>query len=149
MESIFFEPWHWLVLATVLLIAEALGTGGFLIGLAMAAFLQGIVAVYYENLSWDFQLIIFAANAIIFTVIYWKFFRKFNEATDSPDINNRAAQLIGHSFDITEPIRHGEGKVQIGDSLWRIRCPTELVVGALVKVVGSDGMVLLVEQIVD
>ena len=141
------QPWHWLVLAVLLLIFEVLGAGGFVIGLAIAAFVLSIIAVSFENLSWDFQLLLFALSGIAFTVIYWRFFRKFNNRTDQPDINNRAAQYIGRSFQTTKPLIQGEGKEQVGDSLWRVRCAENIDEGTSVKVVGSEGMVLIIEKI--
>ena len=145
MEWLIVEPWHWLVLGVLLLIAEVMGAGGFLIGMALAAFVQSAVAVFSNNLSWDFQLLVFAINSLVFTWVYWKFFRQFNEQTDTPNLNNRAAQFVGRQFELKEPVINGEGKIQIGDSLWRIRSEQQLEVGTTIKIVGSEGMVLLVE----
>ncbi len=145
MEWLILQPWHWLVLGVLLLVAEVMGAGGFLIGLALAAFVQSAIAVYSSNLSWDFQLLVFAIDSVIFTWIYWKFFRKFNEQTDTPNLNNREAQYIGRQFQLKDPMVNGEGKIQIGDSLWRIRSEQPLEVGETIRVIGNDGMVLLVE----
>lgn len=147
MDQLLLLPWHWVVLGILLLIAEAMGAGGFLIGLAVAAFLQSVITFSFDAMSWDTQLMVFAFNAIVFTVIYWKFFRNFNEKTDSPEINNRAAHLIGRTVKIEEPIVHGEGRVQIGDSLWKIRCEQELPAGTTIRVASTEGMVLFVERL--
>ena len=40
------QAWHWLVLGLVLLTAEALGAGGFVIGLAIAAFVQSLLIFF-------------------------------------------------------------------------------------------------------
>ena len=143
------QPWHWLVLALVLLICESLGAGGFLIGLAIAAVVQSIIAVSTENLSWDLQLLIFAVNAVVFTVIYWRFFRKFNQQTDAPTINQRAVQYLGRRFHLTEDLSNGEGKTRIGDTLWRIRAKNDLPANTNVEVYDTDDMVLIIRAVED
>jgi len=141
------EPWQWLVFAMALLIAETLGTGGFLIGVAIACLVQSAISFIWPNLSWDFQFIIFAFNAVFFTVLYWKVFRRFNQKTDNSEINNRAAQLVGRRVAITEDFPAGEGKVVIGDTFWRVRSDGPLVSGDSVIVKSSEGMLLLVEKV--
>lgn len=143
------QPWHWLVLGIVLLIAETLGTGGFLIGIAIAAFVQSIIAVSFENLSWDFQLMVFGINCVLFTFIYWRFFRRFNQKTDSPVINDRAAQLIGRQLLLQDPLTNGVGKILIGDTFWRASAERELPAGTKIEIVSSDGMNLVVRPVSD
>nr|WP_240992123.1 NfeD family protein [endosymbiont of Riftia pachyptila] len=44
-----------------------------------------------------------------------------------------------------DPIINGEGKIRVDDTTWKIRgndCPG----GSQIKVIGVDGVVLLVEQ---
>lgn len=38
----------------------------------------------------------------------------------------------------------GQGKMQVGDTLWRVESETNLPVGTQVKVTGSRDMVLLI-----
>ena len=140
------EPWQWLVLAVALLIAETLGAGGFLIGIAIACFVQSVISFFWPGLSWDFQFIILAFNAILFTVLYWKLFRGFNQQTDHGKLNDRAAQLIGQRVTISEELPAGEGKVIIGDTYWKIRSAEPLFNGDVVVVKSSEGMLLLVEK---
>lgn len=140
-----FEPWHWLVLGFVLLSLEALGASGFLIGAAVAAFLQWIVTLVFPDLSWQHQLELYAFNALVLTVLYWKFLRRFNQTTDAKNLNNRAAQFIGRSYPVYKAIDHGVGKVKIGDALWKVKADRDAPVGAVVKVIASEGMTLKVE----
>ena len=139
-------PWQWLVLGVVLLTLESLGIGGFFIGLAIACLVQSIVVYAFPGLSWSFQLFVFAVNALVFTFLYWKVFKPFNTRTDQPSLNNRAAQLIGRKVLIQENLPHGEGKVMIGDTYWRIRAEGGWSNGDSVTGVGSDGRLLLVEK---
>ena len=66
--------------------------------------------------------------------------------SDHNQLNNRAAQLIGRIVDVSEPITHGQGRVQIGDTLWKVQTSETIEAGAQVVVVGADGMTLLVER---
>lgn len=140
------EPWQWFVLAVVLLIAETLGVGGFLIGIAIACFVQSAVSFFWPGLSWDFQFMVLAVNSIVFTVLYWKLFRGFNQKTDHSNLNNRAAQLVGQRVTITEDMPAGEGKVIIGDTFWKIRCDQPLANGDAIVIKSTEGMLLLVEK---
>ena len=38
----------------------------------------------------------------------------------------------------------GQGKIQVGDTLWRVESVTNLPAGTQVKVIGSKEMVLLI-----
>ncbi len=140
------EPWQWLTLGVLLLLAETVGIGGFVIGIAIACLVQSAISFLWPGLNWDFQLFIFAFNSILFTVLYWRVFKGFNQKTDNGQLNNRAAQLVGRRVELTEDFPSGEGKVVIGDTFWRIRCGTPLCVGDTVVVTSHEGMLLIVEK---
>jgi len=50
------SAWHWASLAIILLVFETLGTAGFLIGSAIAAFLMSIVIAIYPEINWNGNL---------------------------------------------------------------------------------------------
>lgn len=145
---IFFESmqaWHWLSLGIFLLLLEVLGAGGFLLGIGFAALALTAWLVVVPELHWYWQWIGFAVLSIVFTLIYWKKFRRFNEATESPLLNSRTQQLIGRSAPLIVAVSNGTGKVQIEDALWTVRCAQDLPVGTIVKITGADGMMLLAQ----
>jgi len=141
------EPWQWLIAAIVLLMLETAGLGGFVIGVAIACLVQSVISYVWLGLSWDVQLVIFAFNAIIFTILYWCVFRKFNQQTDNKTLNNRAAQLIGLRVTIQKAIPSGEGKVIIGDTFWKVSSAEPLGEGDTIVVTASEGMRLIVEKV--
>jgi membrane protein implicated in regulation of membrane protease activity len=47
-------------------------------------------------------------------------------------------------FTLVEALRDGSGKVQVGDSVWKVRGP-DAPVGTRVRVTGADAAVLTVE----
>ena len=143
------SAWHWASLGIILLILETLGAAGFLIGSAIAAFLMAAVISIAPDLNWKWQLAIFSSSAIIFSVIYLKRFANFNENSDQPNLNNRAALHIGKRIQLKEPVINGEGRVQIGDTFWKIKSPDliDIDIEHHVEVTNTEGMTLIVKEI--
>ena len=143
----FFEAmqfWHWIILAIVLIAGEALGAAGFLLGAVMAALEVALISYIWPDLTWQQQLSLFAVLALLCSVWFWYRFKSFSQATDLPKLNNRAAQLIGREFALTQEMTGGQGKMQVGDTLWRVESEINLPIGTQVKVIGSREMVLLI-----
>ncbi len=143
------SPWHWASLGIILLILEILGTAGFLIGSAIAAFLMSAIISFAPGLDWKWQLAIFSTTAAIFSIIYLKRFAKFNEKSDQPNLNNRAAQHIGKRYILSESIVNGQGRIQVGDTFWKISCDNDLQASTNIEVTGIDGMTLIVKAAED
>ena len=64
--------------------------------------------------------------------------------SDQPDLNRRAAQLVGRVLIVEEAIEGGRGKVRVGDTLWPVEGP-DAPAGAEVRVTAAKTTVLLVE----
>ncbi|WP_299727169.1 NfeD family protein [uncultured Endozoicomonas sp.] len=141
-----FEPWHWLILFFVFLGAEALGAGGFLLGSAAASALVALILWISPDVSWPSQLMWFGIGSLLFTVAYWKFFRKVNNKSDSPELNNRALQLVGRTVLLDHDLPAGISKLQIGDTFWKVQSDRSVARGHNVIVTGCQGMVLLVME---
>lgn len=139
--------WHWLTLAVGLLILEALGAGGFLLGISVAALvLSGVVAMEWVD-SWQYQLLWFSLLAVIFTLLYWKIFRGFNDRSTEPLLNDRAAQLIGRRLILEETLIGGQGRIKVGDTLWKAEAESELDAGTCVEIFESEGMTLKIRAL--
>lgn len=141
------SPWHWASLGVILLILEILGTAGFLIGSAIAAFLMSTVLSIAPDMDWKWQLAIFSTSAVIFSLVYLKRFANFNENTDQPNLNNRAAQHIGKRYTLNEAIVNGQGRIQVGDTFWKISCDEDLQASTQIEVTAIDSMTLIVKAI--
>lgn len=140
------EPWHWLIMGFLFLGMEALGTGGFMLGSALAALLVALILWLSPTLDWSWQLVCFGVGSLTFTVGYWKLFRKVNEKTDHHQLNNRAAQLIDRVVEVNESLAHGQGRIQIGDTLWKVKANESIEAGTQVIVTDTEGMTLLVKR---
>jgi membrane protein implicated in regulation of membrane protease activity len=137
--------YHWLALGIALLVLETLGFAGFLIGASIAAIIVG-GSMFVIDINWHEQLSLFAVLSVIFTVVYWRFFRSYNEnVSDNEMLNNRAAQFVGNSYPLEIAIVNGYGKIKIGDTLWKVKSDVDMEVGSRVEVTGYEGMMLLVK----
>ena len=139
------EVWHWVVLAAVLFILEMLIVTGFLLGIALAAVVMVVIALIAPILAWDWQVLVFAVLAVVLTLGYRRFFRRVNEATENPLLNDRAAQLVGKTFVLGVDL-DGTGADMLGDTRWTLRCNGRIAQGTRVRVVGVEDMVLSVEE---
>lgn len=136
-------PWIWLIIAAVLLVLEMLAPGIFLMWFGLAALVTGVVALRYD-IAWQWQLIWFCGLSLVTVILVNRYLRRNPLESDAPLLNQRAAQLIGQTHELVDPIANGRGSVRVGDTIWRVEGPA-LPKGAAVTVVGADGSVLKVE----
>jgi len=137
----------WWLLALVLVGAELMLPGFFMLWIGIAAAAMGLVLMFLPELSFLTQAILFAVLAVISCFAYWRFLRHaLNEPSDQPRLNRRAEQCIGRRYVLESAIVNGQGKARVGDSLWLVEGP-ELPVGATVEVVGVDGTTLRVAPV--
>ena len=138
--------WSWFGLALLLIIFEViLGTNFFLLCLGLVAFGVGIVAWALPALHWHYQVLIFALGSIA-SIGLWRMYFKSNPVTsDRPTLNRRAEQYIGRTFILSEAIVNNRGKIVVDDSTWRVE-GDDLPLGANVKVIGVDGVILKVKE---
>ena len=141
------QAWHWLCFGIFILLGELLGAGGFLLGIGASAILVALLKFVLPDLTWYWQFLIFGVMSVFLTLLYWKRFKNFNEKTEQPLLNSRIKNLIGRQTPLIKAIESGQGKVQIEDALWTVAWTQNLPIGAIVKVTGAEGMVLLVEPI--
>ncbi|MBF0372853.1 MAG: NfeD family protein [Alphaproteobacteria bacterium] len=139
--------WHWLILAVLLVGAEILAPGIFLIWLGVGAGLTGILAFLLPDLAWQAQGLIFAVLGLVATLTGRRLYGPTaDEVSDHPDLNRRGDQHLGRTYRLSAPIVNGSGRMKVGDTTWKVAGP-DLPEGASVKVVGVDGIVLLVEAV--
>lgn len=139
------SAWHWFVLGGLLLIAEAVGAGGFLLGMFVAALVTGIAT--YLGLSWQWQFIVFAVLSVLFSAYYWHRFRKFNQRTDRPGLNDRTASQVGRYGVVVVDEVSGSVKAKLGDTLWAMDCEEPCENGDRIQVVAVEGNRLQVKKI--
>ncbi|WP_020177511.1 NfeD family protein [Methylopila sp. M107] len=135
--------WRWIVVGLVLLGLELVAPGTFLLWLGIAAILVGLIALVIDP-GWQVELIAFAVLGLAAAVGWWVYGRPDNAAvSDQPMLNRRAERHVGKAFVLDAPIVHGDGRLRIDDTTWRVSGP-DLPAGARVKVVAVEGITLVV-----
>ncbi len=138
--------WHWLAFALILGILDVvLGVNFLFVWCGLAAALVGVLLLLIPKLTWEFQFLIFGIG-VLASLFGWRHLnKKTDKKTDQPELNRRARQYIGRTFTLDVPIINGRGKVRVDDSQWVVE-GVDMEVGATVKVVDVDGVILKVEK---
>lgn len=141
------DNYGWWLLALVLIGAEMLAPGYFLLWIGIAAGLMGVLTWIVPALPAIGQAILFGILAIAACGVYWKFIRPLAEQRDDqPLLNKRGARMVGRHVVVCEAIVNGRGKVKVGDGAWLAEGP-DLPIGSKVEVVAVDGTTLSVRAI--
>lgn len=142
LSTFLFTPWGWFVLALALGALEIAAPGAFMIWLAGAALATGLLALL--GLGWELQLAAFAILAIASVLGGRSYLRRHPPRSTDPSLNRRGDRMIGEVVTVTEAIRDGQGRVQVGDGPWLAAGP-DMPVGARARIVAVDGNRLHVE----
>lgn len=133
--------WFWLSLGGLLLAAEMLGASGYLLWSGLSAVLVGLLT-WVMPLGWPWQGTIFAILTIVTALLWWYWLRKRTQSRPQSTLNQRGQQLLGLRATLTEPVTNGFGRVNIGDSSWRVKSEQDLPAGTHVEVIAIDGITL-------
>lgn len=135
--------WHWWVAACVLAAAETLLPGAVAIWFAASAFVVGAL-VLVVPIPWPLQLVLFGVLGVIALMLWRRYWSDGPGASSLPLLNQRAAQYVGQICVLSDAIAQGFGRARVGDGVWKVRGP-DLPAGARVRVVGAEGVLLIVE----
>lgn len=135
--------WYWLVAAGLLAITELAVPGVFLVWLAGAALLTGIVTLI-TGIALPAQLAIFGIGSIVMVLAGRQAYSRMSHSSDDPLLNDRSARMVGQIVTVDQAIENGQGRVRVGDGVWMARGP-DAPQGARVRVTGTQGSCLIVE----
>ncbi|WP_041783367.1 NfeD family protein [Ancylobacter novellus] len=136
------EFWLWLIAAGLLMIAELVVPGAYLIWFGVAA-LATSIAVALVPMGWQAQLVLFAVAALFAVVIGRMLARSKHAESDRPFLNRRTDALVGRDFVLHEAIKDGVGQIRVDDTIWRVTGP-DCPAGTRVVVAGAEGATLRV-----
>ena len=137
------EPhWWWLLAAAVLGILEIFLPGIFLIWMAAAAAITGIVSALLP-MALPFELGLFGLLALSAVYSGRRYYERNPVASSDPLLNDRTARLVGQTVTVVTAIEGGEGRVKVGDGVWTARGP-DAAAGTRMVVTGADGNCLRV-----
>ncbi len=146
----FFESityWYWLTLGAILMLIEILVPGVLFLWIGIAAILTGIALAIFPDLAWQIQIVGFAVLSLASLLLGRRFVASRQAPTDHPTLNQRGRHLIGNTYTLETATTGGEGRVQVGDSLWRVRVSPQgrdLEEGTRISVIDVDGTTLIV-----
>ncbi|KAF1705648.1 NfeD family protein [Pseudoxanthomonas suwonensis] len=135
----------WAVLALVLIAAETLAPGAFLLWMGFAAAAMLLLVLLLPGIPLLAQVALFVVLSFVSIQVYRRWFRGRGRQSDRPLLNRRAEQNIGLVVPLDQAIVAGRGRIKVGDAFWTVEGP-DLPAGTLVRVVAVDGMVLKVQQ---
>ncbi|QCR36842.1 NfeD family protein [Nissabacter sp. SGAir0207] len=136
----------WLTLGGLLLAAEMLGAGGYLLWSGVAAMLTGLL-LWLLPLGWQVQLLAFALLTLLTAGGWWLWLKRRPGTPAARRLNRRGEQLIGTRATLRAPLHNGYGRLEIGDSSWRIHSDAPLQAGDEVEVIAIDGITLEVRPL--
>jgi membrane protein implicated in regulation of membrane protease activity len=140
-----FDPaWLWLIGGIILLIAELIAPGFFLMFIGAAGIATGLLALLLP-IGMALQFAAFALLAITAAKYggRYAYSYKFEHSSD-PLLNDRAGRLLGQVVVAAEPIDRNGGRVRVGDSVWPARGGPSAA-GDRVRIIDVEGNCLKVE----
>ena len=138
------EPgWLWMIGGVLLLIAEIIAPGFFLLFIGAAALATGAFALLF-GLGAAAQLALFALYSLIAVMVGRRFYANSSTESSDPLLNDRMARMIGKVVTVVEPVDEHNGRVRVGDGEWTAR-GGPAAAGERVRITGVDGNCLKVE----
>lgn len=136
--------WLWLIGGVLLLIAEVIAPGFFLVFIGAAAIATGAVALLLP-IGLAIQFALFAVLALVVARVGGRraYASRYDHSSD-PNLNNPAGRMLGRVVVVTEPVDANGGRVTVGDGQWSAR-GAPAAVGDRVRIVDIDGNCLKVE----
>ena len=135
--------WLWLIGGVVLLIAEVIAPGFFLVFIGAAALATGLFAVLF-GLGTAAQLVLFVPYTLLAVFAGRRFYANRTFDSADPLLNDRAARLVGKVVTVVSEVDEHNGRVRVGDSEWSAR-GGPAAIGERVRITGIDGNCLKVE----
>jgi membrane protein implicated in regulation of membrane protease activity len=135
--------WIWAIGGLLLLIAEILAPGFFLLFIGAAAIATGLFTLLFD-LSLGPQLVLFVVYAGLAVLAGKRWYAQPNAGDAAHSLNDPARRLVGRVVMVVADVGDHGGRVRLGDSEWSAR-GGPAAAGELVRITGVDGNCLKVE----
>jgi membrane protein implicated in regulation of membrane protease activity len=139
------EPsWLWLIGGVILLGAEIIAPGFFLMFIGAAAVATGLLALALP-IGIAVQLALFAVLTFAIVRVGGRraYTSRYDHSSD-PLLNDRVSRMIGTVVVVVQPVDNNGGRVRVGDGEWSAR-GKPAAVGDRVRIVDVEGNCLKVE----
>jgi membrane protein implicated in regulation of membrane protease activity len=137
--------WIWAIAGILLLIAEIIAPGFFLVFVGVAAIATGLFTLLFD-LGTAPQLVLFALYSVLAVMIGKRWYGEPATFDENVRLNEPARRLVGKTVTVVEAVDEHGGRVRVGDGEWNARGgPAEP--GERAKVTGVEGNCLIVEAV--
>lgn len=136
--------WLWAIGGLVLLIAEVVAPGFFLVFLGVAAIATGLFTLLFD-LGLAPQLALFVIYTGLALMIGKRWYAEPGHADQQIGLNDPARRLVGRTATAVDPIDEHGGRVRLGDSEWTAR-GGPAAAGERVEIIAVEGNCLIVER---
>ncbi len=138
-------PYFWWIFAALLLGAEMMAPGFFMIWLAAAAAATAVVHLLLP-MALTSEILVFAIFSALTVAATWRIVtRSWAVKTDQPNLNQMHYDLVGKTYPLEQAIHAGNGKIKVDDRLWDVQGP-DMAKGVAVRVTAVEGLRLRVER---
>lgn len=135
--------WLWMIGGVLLLAAEILLPGVFMVWIGIAAIVTGLFALLF-GIGIAGQLGLFALYSVLAVLVGRRFYAVQGAARSDHQLNEPAARLVGRRVMVVQEVDEDSGRVRVGDSEWNARGgPAQP--GERVRITGVEGNCLIVE----
>ncbi len=138
----------WLILGVVLLVFEVLTGTTYILWVAAAALIVGVLAFFIPVIGWPVQFLLFFVLSVGLLIAGHKYFRPNMMGQEDSDLNDRAKSMVGMRVKAIADFETGQGRVQVGDTQWRAAMDTGTAkAGDELRVSSVKGTTLMVEAL--
>jgi membrane protein implicated in regulation of membrane protease activity len=140
------EPgWIWAIAGILLLIAEIIAPGFFLVFVGAAAIATGLFTLLFD-LGFAPQLALFALYSVLAVMVGKRWYGELPQIDENLRLNEPGRRMIGKAVTVVADVDEHAGRVRVGDGEWNAR-GGPAAAGERVTVTGVDGNCLLVEPL--
>jgi len=137
------DGWLWAIAGLLLLIAEVIAPGFFLIFVGVAAIATGAFTLLFD-LSLAPQLVLFVVYTAVAVLLGKRWYGEPGNQDEGVRINDPSNRMIGRTVTVVSAVDDHGGRVQVDDGEWNARGgPAEP--GERVRVTSVEGNCLKVE----
>ncbi|AYN20800.1 NfeD family protein [Alcaligenes aquatilis] len=146
MSFIFDSFWYWLVSGVVLIAAEVVISGVYLLWLGLGALTVGLFAAVWPDAPNWLQWLILAVAMLGWVVVGVRWQRR--SRANQPDIvNTGLSAYVGAHAQVSERFVNGRGRIRLNDSYYSATATQNLEQGAAVVVLAVDGAEMRVQAV--
>jgi membrane protein implicated in regulation of membrane protease activity len=140
------EPgWIWAIAGVLLLIAEIIAPGFFLVFVGAAAIATGLFTLLFD-LGTAPQLALFALYSVLAVMIGKRWYGEPAGADENVRLNEPTGRMVGKTVTVVETVDEHGGRVRVGDGEWNAR-GGPAAPGDRATIVGVEGNCLIVEAV--